>query len=653
MHPKSLFTILASLAVLACLTYPQSALAQHRDPGREFWSRYYGHPYQTSPDNVAMWRVVGKARPDECFFGVGNKDNLNSFNAYFGTGKDLPSGYARSCSYGSSTGGTPKVNQAYLWGMTKWNERYIWFGTIANTLCQVISALESVDGVAPSPLRENTMVCEAGSNGNTDQRPPRIFMFDTAINRLQDMTPLVKNYTGDSGASWARLQQTVGLRSAGSLGNMVILAGLSGNILKPGVVMFAFNAKQQTFLGSIVFNGTDPVPYAGVPTNSTNPANVAFFSNIRQWIVAQNHLYVGVATGASAGFGGASGAILRWTGSLTQPFSFDVVGTVGADPAYLVYAHNRIFVNTWGTAALNGQNYPLGSLGQALYMGPKFDSTSGTLQTSNASWGPPIFTYANYEPEPSAAMDGGAMEVFNGDIYFTTMTPPGTQIIQFSKLYPGAPTDQLSQAEAFLGSYRPTAMFRASHLDSPNGPKFELLYGNPLLPQFVASDGTACPTGAANAATQSNCSWAMTRNKMDQDPLYGFGGYNNIFNSYTWWMHVYKGQLLVGTFDWSYLAYELLFDKYGSHIPPEVITAARQFEGADLLRIPDPYSAAIPISLDGMGNFSNYGIRNMITVGNDLYIGTANPFNLLTNPNDNSYEGRLGGWELIDLQPTQ
>jgi hypothetical protein len=32
-----------------------------------------------------------------------------------------------------------------------------------------------------------------------------------------------------------------------------------------------------------------------------------------------------------------------------------------------------------------------------------------------------------------------------------------------------------------------------------------------------------------------------------------------------------------------------------------------------------------------------------------MYIGTANPFNLLTDPNDTFYNGKLGGWELYDF----
>jgi hypothetical protein len=162
---------------------------------------------------------------------------------------------------------------------------------------------------------------------------------------------------------------------------------------------------------------------------------------------------------------------------------------------------------------------------------------------------------------------------------------------------------------------------------------------------------------------------------MGQKPLYGLSGYNNFFNSYTWWMHVYNGELFIGTFDWSYLLFESLFDIYGNSspgfagldldfgaasiagtdadtIPDEVIEAARKFEGADLLRIHNPNEPAYVVSLNGVGNFSNYGVRNMLQVGSQLYIGTANPFNLLNPPTNANYDNQLGGWELLHLKPT-
>jgi hypothetical protein len=63
-------------------------------------------------------------------------------------------------------------------------------------------------------------------------------------------------------------------------------------------------------------------------------------------------------------------------------------------------------------------------------------------------------------------------------------------------------------------------------------------------------------------------------------------------------------------------------------------------EGADLIRFSDDDVRAE--SVDGLGNNRNYGVRNMVTDGERLWIGTANPMNL--DPK--------GGWERLQLTPS-
>jgi hypothetical protein len=50
-------------------------------------------------------------------------------------------------------------------------------------------------------------------------------------------------------------------------------------------------------------------------------------------------------------------------------------------------------------------------------------------------------------------------------------------------------------------------------------------------------------------------------------------------------------------------------------------------------------------SLAGVGNQTNYGIRNMFAA-DTLFLGTANGMNLMTDPS-----GPLGGWEVIEVLP--
>jgi hypothetical protein len=189
-------------------------------------------------------------------------------------------------------------------------------------------------------------------------------------------------------------------------------------------------------------------------------------------------------------------------------------------------------------------------------------------------------------------------------------------------------------AKDFLGSYRPTTLFRGKDFGTPKQ-KIELLYGTTLLPKY-------------NSRTDT---WSLIPNKLQQSPKWGLTGYNNPFNSYTWWMSKFNGELFIGTFDWSYLLFESIFDQYGSQIPPAVIAAARSYEGADLLRLHSSSDSPVFVSVNGMGNYSNYGIRTMIKTNGQLYLGTANPFNLFTDPVNDPY-GKTGGWELIRLWAT-
>jgi hypothetical protein len=586
MHKKTILAVTVIVAVLLSLTFAQPAFTQQTTV-EKYWSDNYG-TFNPQTTNEYKWSVLAKAPPDECFFGLRDPNNIASFENYYPN--PLPSGYTHPCSFGTETNGIPKVNQAYIWGLTK-HGKDLWFGTISNTLCLVIEELALGQSV---PLQENTLACEGSVEA--DFRPPHIYLYDTENNTLTDMTPQVlSKSTTDKDA----LLSTVGLRSAGSFGDVVILGGINAY---GGVTMFAFNAKTKLYIGTETFSE---------------------YSNVRQWIVVNRELYVGVANGTQSGlFSNTSGLILHWIGDTTNPFNFEQVGRVLGDPAYLTHFNDSLFVSTWGG--------PSGSYGTALFMSPQFKNK---LPASTATW-PTVWQLSDFEAEPSAGAAGGAIAGFDGWLYFTTMTPPGAQLEQFNFLYPSAPTDTASLAEDFLGSYRPTEMFRGKNFGTPNQ-KIELLYGNNLLPKYDPGSNT----------------WSLVPNNLNQSPKWGLAGYNNFFNSYTWWMQKFNGELFIGTFDWSYLLFESVFDQYGSKIPPAVIAAARSYEGADLLRLHSSSHAPVAVSLDGMGNFSNYGIRTMVKLNGNLYLGTANPFNLLTDPTSSQYDHKLGGWELIRLWP--
>ncbi len=135
-----------------------------------------------------------------------------------------------------------------------------------------------------------------------------------------------------------------------------------------------------------------------------------------------------------------------------------------------------------------------------------------------------------------------------------------------------------------------------------------------------------------------------------------------------WAMEVYEDQLYVGTMDWSYLIFRDMIGTLPEEMPfscnqfPDIdcdlLTLAYEefatlfdpiyFYGSNLFRFSDSCTFAVPESLAGLGNYTNYGIRNMVASCGGLYAGTANPMNLLTDPTDDIPEG---GWELIRLEP--
>ncbi len=85
-----------------------------------------------------------------------------------------------------------------------------------------------------------------------------------------------------------------------------------------------------------------------------------------------------------------------------------------------------------------------------------------------------------------------------------------------------------------------------------------------------------------------------------------------------WSAEVHRGKLYMGTYDWSVVAAE-------TGVPGGAAAARANSFGADLWRFDDTASPAVAECTDGCGNGGNYGIRNMISDGTTLFVGTANP----------------------------
>lgn len=560
-----------------------------------YWAAMYANVdlaaiLEQAPE-TAGFQLLARAQPDQCDYGLDASGeqtlyqlNIGSFmSTYPG---NLTKNDKKAC---LAAAGRLKTNQAYVWGLTE-SGGSLWFGTIANTLCIVMN------GVGIPAHQTDAWTCEGGIR---DNRPPRIFTYNLATNRLADMTGQVLNALPvDS----ERLLETVGLRSAGAHGGVVFLGGIGPN----GVNLFAFNAATGAYIGSDA-----PFDHSDIP---------ARYTNIRQFIVANGQLYVGLGVGQSplgggGAFGALSGEILRWTGTVADPFQFELVSTLAADPAYLVQYQNRIAVSTWG----EGDPYRIG--GQLVYLSPEFGD-DGMLTEADGDWNI-IWRLSSYEIEPSALQFGGAIGVVNDYLVWGTMFIPASGTLVFEQVYPDAPSDQIA---AFLGTYRPITIFRAANAETLS-PQVDILYGNAELPKFDPGSNE----------------WFVVPNGLNQAPLMGPAGFGNFFNNYTWWMTQHGGKLFIGTMDYLFVAARLLGSAAAS-LPTDIIKQAQALEGADVWSYLGDERPAFPLTLTGAGNIANYGIRTMIAVDSDLYLGSANPMNLLMKT-------PLGGWELIKVVP--
>lgn len=586
---------LAAVALLwFCAATVQTAQAQLT------WNQVFNYKPPPEAPTYARERLA-KTLPDECFNGIGVD-------------------YPPMNPDGTCPAGIPKANQAYIWGMTQaglndptFAGDEIWFGTIANPLCTAPGGI-----FLPTPVLTISWVCEYGESmlarrpvaplpaAAGDWRTPRSYSYNMKTHTLTDRTPTDQAYSAISG-----------LRSAGSVGNMVFLAGPN---FKSDVVFAAWDASTGAFKGSCRTTALD---------------------NIRQWITVNGVLYAGV--GRRSG----DGAILRWRGTVDQPFNgaaspsdycgFEVVGVLPDLPAYLAnYDGKRMAATVWsdsqrddGSSAAKrtpaaAPGDPGGLYSAGVYIGPLFGSDGQyTADDATSRW-LKIWTPLQYEPDPvvAAVTAGGAVAFWKGWLWFGTIhntigAYQAHSLCSLPACY-GMPANSNEQIDLLFNVSRAASLWRA-RLDENGRPEVQMLYGETALPAYVPGTKTFAskPTG-----------WT---------PRYGASGMGNPFLTYAWAATAGTDDLLFGFYDYRYV-----FDVRLGLVQSTPPDPTRGY-GADLWRFADPEAAATPEATVGFGNFANYGIRNMLRLdgGPNVIAGTANSMNL--DPG--------GGWELWQLTP--
>jgi hypothetical protein len=552
--------------------------------------------------------VLMQARPDECFAGIG---------------EPVPSG--PPCPAGS----VEKINEAYVWGLTEEYSTYF-FGTAPNVHCLVIGGFLQFT----SPQEVPSWVCEFGESQIAqdlglpaavgDWRPPHAYAVDPYTSAEYDLTPDDPLFA-----------QTGGLRSAGSLGGVVILAGPALSAAG-GVHTFAWRAKNREYLGSHAFPD---------------------YTNIRSWVDHRGVLYTGVR------HRDGSGRILRWRGSAQDPFQFEEIGVVDADPAYLsIYQSEsggtHLAITTWPVLQAGGGLPPSASL----WVSGEIPPESGVgLTAADAAGFEKRWRYSDYDPDLVTAglTGGGAAASFDGWHWWGTMHVPFMPAVAYATLpIPGGPIGEDPTPEELLrlilNTWRSVAIFRGRRLETDD-PEIELVYGEEKLHAWSFVDQE----------------WQHAPNKMGMPPLYGTSGFGNDYNNYLWVAGVAFKQLFMGTMDFSYLVDALILKAFAANLfGEEVAEGLQQFllaqdpgfdgeieipeepgpilrrvrgHGADLWRFSDADRPATAAIVDGGGNPLAYGFRSMIARRWRLVLGTANPMNLET-------EGeRHGGWEVLNV----
>lgn len=542
---------------------------------------------------------IAQAPVDEWFYGVADPRNRWLPDADIGKEMAVPSD------------AIAKRNGGYVWAMTSTSDN-LWFSTLSNGWCGWMMVTGQF-----LPTRNSRWACETfrssyPDNAEVDVRLPwpdgaTIVQADwrrPSINRHNTTTGEFFRVESEHPTFQAIMARSFGFRAAGSADGVVFMASNPLVRSDKSVYLLAFNGESGEFIDGVKL---------------ANYINVRRFRTVTHADGSQAmYVFVGSEMHSSA----HPNHLLRWVGSPETPFKgagndtgFEVVGDLGSagSGVELIEFEGRFVLTTWGSETL-----PAG-----LYQTSPFPD-GGFTPEQPASFGK-IFDAADFDPDPVIARSWliGALEEFNGYIYWGAMFPNGQG---FQQLVMDSPGLLFAAREAIIKAHRSTHLFRTDLRDE-NKPKTELLYGKEKLWAY-------------------NGQWTEQTNLLGVRPLFGDAGFGAFFNDYTWTMVKYRGSLYLGTFDVSggMLAIrdetDCQLSCFVLRTLSEHATLSKEVPGFDLYRFDSTDRPAVAVTLDGFGNPANNGVRNAMVVGDDLYIGSSTYSNI---------DAEQGGWELFKL----
>lgn len=543
---------------------------------------------------------IAQAPVDEWFFGIGDSRNTYLPNVSLEQQVSPPKG------------GVAKRNGGYVWAMAA-VEDYLWFSSLSNGWCGWMMvtgqfmptqnsrwACETFRSAYPSLAEAEEAIPwpEGAATIQADWRPPGIYRLNVKTNEVQRIVSDHPVFTDMLGRSF-------GFRAAGSADGLVFMAS---NPLVRGdesVFILAFDGVTGEFVDGVQLPGY---------------VNVRRFRNVSH-ADGRDAMYVFV--GSEMHSSAHPNHLLRWVGSREKPFDgegkgFEIVGDLGdaGSGVELLEHDGRFVLTTWGSE----------TVAAGLYQSSPFPD--GGFTASQPARFTKVFDAADFDPDPVIAMSWliGALEIFDGYIYWGSMHPNGQG---FQQLVMDSPGILFSAREAILKSHRATHVFRTRLGEEP---VTELLYGKEILWAYV------------------NGEWVQRSNRLGMEPLYGDAGFGAEFNDYTWTMIKYRGSLYVGTFDVSGGLKAIQGESdcwlscYVLRTLAEHADLDAEISGYDLYRFDDSASPAVAVTKDGFANPSSNGVRNAFVAHGNLYIGTSSYSNL---------DVKKGGWELLKLRPTE
>lgn len=578
---------------------------------KRYWQKHYSMVPPSAPGVDYSFHRVAKAQKDGCFFEVGSERNY-----YEPRGID-----ADLC---EQEGGVSKSNQSYLWCSTRSSGK-LFYGTVSNYLCQSYMNFQRNDSI-----HDRCLACEwefsrfglehdlIGFYG--DYRPPQICVYNPQTGENTDITPYNDTL----------LYTTLGIRAAFSSDGLVFLSG-PGMGGRPGEIrglrIFVFDGETNDYLGSAVLDSL-------LASHRLLPKNIRRCSRIN------GSVYLGLTAKDLTDDGREMGLVLKWTGDREDLFSFQIVGRIG-EPVDEICAHNnRLYLHTWPSVKMNEKDMDSATIESvsSIYMSSEVPATG--LSEAQADGWKKVWDYSMYEPDEYTwkSYIGGEMLSYNGYLYFGTLHMPFANFLLMELRNQEAPRWEM--LNALLGTHRACAIFRCSDFAGEQ-PDVDLVFGMEKLPVYDAKTGK----------------WSFRNNKLNKAPLSGPMGMWNPFNHYAWSMEELDGKLFFGTKSFFRMIPEMLSsmsdrmiqrlqkridtDRYSGCAIIDVngLQVPADWVAGDVFYLTADSNVPVPVTTNGFGNPYNYGMRCMTGIGDRLYVGTANPYNLAPE----------GGYELVEV----